>query len=79
MPPSHRDFAHRLIDLGAADIVHGHSSHHPLPIEVYRGKPIFYGCGDLINDFAPDASPVFELEPVLCLIQNGIKKGWAKS
>lgn len=51
LPPAHREFAHRLIDLGAADIVHGHSSHHPLPIEVYRGKPIFYGCGDLINDY----------------------------
>ncbi len=51
LPPAHREFAHRLIDLGAADMVHGHSSHHPLPIEVYRGKPIFYGCGDLINDY----------------------------
>jgi poly-gamma-glutamate synthesis protein (capsule biosynthesis protein) len=51
LPQAHRDFAHGLIDLGAVDIVHGHSSHHPLPIEVYRGKPILYGCGDLINDY----------------------------
>ncbi|MEO7160420.1 MAG: CapA family protein [Polaromonas sp.] len=51
VPPAHRDFAHRLIDLGAADIVHGHSSHHPMPIEVYRSKLILYGCGDLINDY----------------------------
>ena len=51
LPSAHREFAHQLIDLGAADIVHGHSSHHPLPIEIYRGKPIFYGCGDLINDY----------------------------
>lgn len=51
LPQSHQAFAHQLVDLGAADIVHGHSSHHPLPIEVYRGKPIFYGCGDLINDY----------------------------
>lgn len=51
LPAAHREFAHRLMDLGAADIVHGHSSHHPLPIEVYRGKPIFYGCGDLVNDY----------------------------
>lgn len=43
-------FAHRLID-GGVDIVHGHSSHHPRPIEIYRGKPILYGCGDLINDY----------------------------
>jgi poly-gamma-glutamate synthesis protein (capsule biosynthesis protein) len=51
VPDEHRRFAHRLIDLGAADIVHGHSSHHPLPIEVYRGRLILYGCGDLINDY----------------------------
>lgn len=51
VPSAHRDFAHRLIDLGAADIVHGHSSHHPMPVEVYRSKLILYGCGDLINDY----------------------------
>ena len=51
LPGEHRSFAHRLIDLGAADVVHGHSSHHPLPIEVYRDRPILYGCGDLVNDY----------------------------
>lgn len=51
VPAAHRSFAHRLIDLGAADVVYGHSSHHPLPVEVYRGKLILYGCGDLINDY----------------------------
>jgi poly-gamma-glutamate capsule biosynthesis protein CapA/YwtB (metallophosphatase superfamily) len=43
-------FAHRLIDSGV-DLVHGHSSHHPRPIEVYRGKLILYGCGDLVDDY----------------------------
>jgi poly-gamma-glutamate capsule biosynthesis protein CapA/YwtB (metallophosphatase superfamily) len=43
-------FAHRLIDEGV-DVVHGHSSHHPRPIEVYRGKLIMYGCGDTIDDY----------------------------
>ncbi|WP_082949216.1 CapA family protein [Mycolicibacterium celeriflavum] len=43
-------FAHRLIDEGI-DVVHGHSSHHPRPIEVYRGKLILYGCGDTIDDY----------------------------
>lgn len=43
-------FAHRLIDAGV-DLVHGHSSHHPRPIEVYRGKLILYGCGDTIDDY----------------------------
>ncbi len=48
---AHREFAHRLIDQAQVDVVHGHSSHHPLGIEVYRGKPIFYGCGDFVNDY----------------------------
>lgn len=51
VPRAHRDFAHRLIDSGAADLVHGHSSHHALPLELHRGKLILYGCGDLINDY----------------------------
>ncbi len=51
VPRLHRRFARRLIELGAADVVHGHSSHHPRPAEVYRGRLILYGCGDLINDY----------------------------
>ena len=43
-------FAHKLIDEGI-DVVHGHSSHHPRPIEMYRGKLILYGCGDTIDDY----------------------------
>ncbi|MFE7776628.1 CapA family protein [Streptomyces sp. NPDC057445] len=43
-------FARRLID-GGVDVVHGHSSHHPRPIEVHRGKLILYGCGDLVDDY----------------------------
>src|SRR5262249_61818635 len=42
-------FAHRLID-GGVDVIHGHSSHHPRPIEVYRGRLVLYGCGDAIHD-----------------------------
>jgi poly-gamma-glutamate synthesis protein (capsule biosynthesis protein) len=45
-----RRFAHRLIDAGV-DLVHGHSSHHPIGIEIYRGHLILYGCGDLITDY----------------------------
>jgi len=47
----HRDFAHRLIDMAEVDVVHGHSSHHVKGVEVYRGKPILYGCGDFLNDY----------------------------
>lgn len=43
-------FAHRLIDAGV-DLVHGHSSHHPRPIEIYRGRAVLYGCGDVIDDY----------------------------
>jgi poly-gamma-glutamate capsule biosynthesis protein CapA/YwtB (metallophosphatase superfamily) len=50
VPPAHIDFAHRLVDRGV-DIVHGHSSHHPRPVEVYRGKLILYGAGDFIDDY----------------------------
>jgi poly-gamma-glutamate synthesis protein (capsule biosynthesis protein) len=46
-----RAFAHRLIDAAQVDLVHGHSSHHPKGIEVYRDRPILYGCGDLLNDY----------------------------
>ena len=46
-----RALAHALVDSGCVDIVHGHSSHHPKGIEVYREKLILYGCGDLLNDY----------------------------
>jgi poly-gamma-glutamate synthesis protein (capsule biosynthesis protein) len=51
VPAAHQHFAHGLIDLCGVDVVHGHSSHHPLGIEVYRGRPILYGCGDFLNDY----------------------------
>lgn len=50
VPRAHAAFAHRLID-GGVDLVHGHSSHHPRPIEVYRNKLVLYGCGDFIDDY----------------------------
>lgn len=51
VPEAHRRFAHALIDSGHVDVVHGHSSHHPRPIEVYRDRLILYGCGDFLNDY----------------------------
>jgi poly-gamma-glutamate synthesis protein (capsule biosynthesis protein) len=50
IPQDQVRFAHRLID-GGVDLIHGHSSHHPRPVEVYKGRLILYGCGDLINDY----------------------------
>ncbi len=49
--PEQIQFAHDLIEQGGVDVIHGHSSHHPRAIEVYRGKPVFYSCGDLLNDY----------------------------
>jgi poly-gamma-glutamate synthesis protein (capsule biosynthesis protein) len=46
-----RAFARRLIDAGAADLVHGHSSHHPGALEIHRERLILYGCGDFLNDY----------------------------
>ncbi len=51
VPEDVRQFAHLLIDEGGADIIHGHSSHHPRGIEVHNGRLILYGCGDFINDY----------------------------
>lgn len=50
VPREHRQFAHKLVDAGA-HVVHGHSSHHVKGIEVRRGQPILYGCGDLLTDY----------------------------
>ncbi|KAE9272271.1 hypothetical protein PF008_g30140, partial [Phytophthora fragariae] len=46
-----RDYAHRVIDELGVDLVYGHSSHHIRGMELYRGKLIIYGAGDLVNDY----------------------------
>jgi len=46
-----RRFAHALIDEAGVDLIHGHSSHHVKGLEVYRGRLILYGCGDLLDDY----------------------------
>jgi poly-gamma-glutamate synthesis protein (capsule biosynthesis protein) len=51
VPDAQRTFAHTLIDQAGVSIVHGHSSHHPKAIEVYRDRLILYGCGDFLNDY----------------------------
>lgn len=38
------EIAHAAIDSGA-DVVMAHAEHYPLGIEIYKGKPIFYGLG----------------------------------
>ena len=39
-----REIAHAAIDAGA-DLVIGHGPHFSLPVELYKGRPIFYGLG----------------------------------
>ena len=81
IPYDHINFAHRLVE-GGFDIIHGHSSHHALPFEVYHDRLILYGCGDFINDyegitgyesFRGDLAPMYliEVEPggALCAIR----------
>ena len=75
IPAAHRRFARGLIDQANVDVVHGHSSHHVKGIEVYRNRPIIYGCGDFLSDyegirghqaFRPDLGmmyfPTFDIE-----------------
>ena len=45
VPDFLEEFAHRAIDLGAQAVI-GHGPHLLRPLEVYRGKPIFYSLGD---------------------------------
>jgi poly-gamma-glutamate capsule biosynthesis protein CapA/YwtB (metallophosphatase superfamily) len=51
VPRQQQRLAHALIDEAGVDVVCGHSSHHPRPIEVHAGKLILYGCGDFLNDY----------------------------
>jgi poly-gamma-glutamate synthesis protein (capsule biosynthesis protein) len=51
VPAKHHRFAHALVEEAGVDLVHGHSSHHPKGIEVWKGKLILYGCGDFLNDY----------------------------
>jgi len=51
LDPADHALAHALIDEAGVDVVFGHSSHHPKAVEVYNGKLILHGCGDLINDY----------------------------
>ncbi|MCC6395112.1 MAG: CapA family protein [Bryobacterales bacterium] len=66
IPPDHRSFAHRMVEEGV-DVVYGHSSHHPIGIEVFRNKLILYGCGDFLNDYE-GIGGYEEYRPELCLM-----------
>jgi poly-gamma-glutamate synthesis protein (capsule biosynthesis protein) len=48
-----QQFAHAVIDAGA-DVFHGHSAHVFQGIEIYRGKPIIFDAGDMVDDYSVD-------------------------
>ena len=48
-----KQLAHKLIDAGAAAVV-GHHPHVAQPVEVYRGRPIFYSLGNFVFDHRRD-------------------------
>jgi len=66
-PAEHRPAARRLVEAGA-DIIHGHSAHIFRGIELMGGRPVFYSCGDFVDDYAVDEverndwSFIFEVE-----------------
>ena len=51
VPPEHRAFAHALVEAGA-DVVFGHSPHVFRGVEVHHGRPVVYGAGDFVDDYA---------------------------
>ena len=51
VPADRQELAHRLVDEAGVDVVHGHSSHHVVGIEVYGERLILYGCGDFLTDY----------------------------
>ncbi|NNM82484.1 MAG: CapA family protein [Burkholderiales bacterium] len=48
-----RRIARSAIDMGFR-LIHGHSAHVFHGVEMYRGSPIFYSCGDLVDDYLVD-------------------------
>jgi poly-gamma-glutamate capsule biosynthesis protein CapA/YwtB (metallophosphatase superfamily) len=50
IPERQTALARGLIDRAGIDVVHGHSSHHPKQVALYRGKLLLAGCGELISD-----------------------------
>ena len=58
--------AHDFID-GGADVVFGHSSHHIQGIEIRGGKPIIYGAGGFVDDYALDESYRNDLGFLYCV------------
>ncbi len=57
------EFAHAAIDAGA-DLILGGGVHHLRPIELYKGKPIFYSLGNFIFQVDMEVRQPYETEEV---------------
>ncbi|MGO4229273.1 CapA family protein [Arthrobacter sp. YAF34] len=53
VPDRHRSLARDLIEAGA-DVVFGHSPHIFRGVGIHRSRPIIYGAGDFVDDYAVD-------------------------
>jgi poly-gamma-glutamate synthesis protein (capsule biosynthesis protein) len=65
-----QEMGHFAIDSGA-DMVIGHHSHQPQPIEVYQGKPILCSRANFVHDLAGFRGRTLMAILVRCLISDG--------
>jgi hypothetical protein len=70
--PKLRALARSLVIDGGVDVIHGHSSHHVQGVEFIDGKPVLYGAGPFVDDYAVDPdyrndlSFIYQYEPPPC-------------
>jgi poly-gamma-glutamate synthesis protein (capsule biosynthesis protein) len=65
-----QEMGHFAIDAGA-DMVIGHHSHQPQPIEVYQGKPILYSLANFVHDLDGFRGRTLMALLVRCRISDG--------
>ncbi|MEE8443285.1 MAG: CapA family protein [Dehalococcoidia bacterium] len=65
-----KEMGHFAIDSGA-DMVIGTHPHQPQPIEVYKGKAIFYSLANFVHDLGTFGEMTLMAYLVRCLIRDG--------
>ena len=65
-----KEMGHFAIDSGA-DMVIGHHSHQPQPIEVYKGRPILYSLANFVHDLWGFRDRTLMAILVRCLLRDG--------